>query len=441
MFNEGALQCSEAPTHYSDICIASPEEMSSINVHKPSFVYLDCGCWADNADGKNTKRRDFGLVCGPHTYLCEFTGGKSAPKSKVPSVQNLFDDLASQGCGVKVVKYAKAKPPMSDKTPTDPTLYLFLGDTHLPPVIWFYKTYELVGVNFYADIPDWLANIHVFKRQKNYLYNNYLALAQRDQNKGNVKVASGPITGDPDIFRLAGKDLISFLDGLCHVREDVKQKLHFIQTGDMFELWVGRKYQFKSGIYEPEWLSKESPNRVADWALEILIQNAPVFEAFRRLDGAGLAEVKYLWGNHDGYLSRRSVTDQLASSSSEYKRLKRDPMYIGLNGDLYAEHGHRFDGYNFDNTSKWKGVKPQGPVLTNFAYWMPQTRKLEKLRDLISFGPSERELYLLGATLIYLFMKYDRGKNPFSIYVMGHTHAATLFTFNIQTEYHLYEVK
>ncbi len=57
----------------------------------PSFIYVDAGCWVDNADGKGKKCRDFALVSGPHVYLCEFNHSKSAPRSRVDSVHKFFD--------------------------------------------------------------------------------------------------------------------------------------------------------------------------------------------------------------------------------------------------------------------------------------------------------------------------------------------------------------
>ena len=90
VFNEGGLRCSEAADRGEQMCLVSRREQSSVGPDRPSFVCLDCGAWVDNADGNNTRRRDLGLVCGPHVYLCEFVRGGSAPSSSVSSVQTLF---------------------------------------------------------------------------------------------------------------------------------------------------------------------------------------------------------------------------------------------------------------------------------------------------------------------------------------------------------------
>ena len=388
VFNEGGLECSVSAESGNEFCIASPAEMNSYNLHRPSFIYLDCGAWVNNADGNNTRRRDFGLICGPHVYLCEFVSGGSDPSSNIPGVQGFFNGLAQNGYGVNVIQYARATHPLAPTTPTDPNIYLFLADLHLPPVHWFYPSNELsaaILLGMRERIPpNWLSNTPVFRRQRNHLYRNYYSIAQRDRANSHRN------THESDIFGAAGEDLVIFINGLCDLSSNIKSLLHFINLGDMFELWLGREYQFRTGYTDPQWRSNESINLVSDWALEIMIQNTPVLEAFNRLTSAGLAEVKFLWGNHDAYLKSASVTNQLGL-------LRRDPVYRGLNGDIFAEHGHRFDRSNHDNVSAWGG-----PAGANAAYTMPVLRSAEPMvRSLTSIGHAStmRDCYLLGATL------------------------------------------
>jgi UDP-2,3-diacylglucosamine pyrophosphatase LpxH len=259
-------------------------------------------------------------------------------------------------------------------------------------------------------------------------------LAENDRTYKRYRdatAAPGKLYGNPDIFRRAGEDLVTFINGLSNVSQQTKELLHFIQTGDMLELWLGREYQFEAGLWDPKWKSSESINKVCDWALEILIQHTPVFEAFQKLQKAGLAEVKFLWGNHDSYSKSKNVTDRLDLP-------RRDPTYTGLKGDLFAEHGHRFDSSNYDNTSS-----SGGPMFANWAYAVPVVRTFEgpgrAVKAVWSHTlPKQINSNLLGATLIYLWIKYDQGKKPFNIYVMGHSHRRRLLTFNIKTDYHLY---
>jgi hypothetical protein len=428
VFNEGGLNCSEAPERENQLCLASPTERTAIGRERPSFVYADDGCWVDDADGKGHPRRDVVLVCGPNVYLCEMNRSQVALQSKVPSVQQLFTALAAKGCGLNVLGYMCAKD-THPQTAADPNLYLFLGDLHLPPVTWFYTPESLGALSESRSPPDWFRNCPAMKRQQKAWYLNYYSMAQIAREHNSVPAAHGPI-GCPDIFRHAGNDLVRFLEALTGLPAELKTLLHFIQTGDMFELWLGRDYQYRPGQRDPAWQDQDSPNRAADWALEVMIQNMPVIEAFRRLEGAGLKEVKYLWGNHDAYLKNSEVPRQLSLAS-------RDPAYLGLNADLFGEHGHRFDRSNHDNISD-----SDGPKWANRAYYMPVLRAAEPMgRAFSSIGhPSkQRDCHVLGATLVYLYQRYDLHQGPFGIYAMGHSHERALFRFNVRADFHLYE--
>ena len=425
-FNEGGLTCSQAAREGNRMCLLSRREMSTVARQPPSFVYLDCGAWVDNADGHGTARRDFGLICGNNVYLCEFTRSPSAPQSKVEAVRNLFHGIAMSGCGVRVLNYARTGGGISAAVASDPSLYLFLADFHLPPVTWFHDNSELIGLlqTEQRDPPAWLSDTPAMRRQTDYLYRNYYSVARWSRERGRHT------TNDADIFRASGDDLVRFLNALGNMNADVKRLLHFIQLGDMYELWLGRDYQFRSGHNNPGWLNDRSVNTVSNWGLEVTIRNQEVVEAFQRLNAAGLREVKYLWGNHDAYLKSTDVTGQLNLH-------QRDPIYTGLGGAIYAEHGHRFDRSNHDNVTAW-----DGPAGANAAYYVPVLRSAEPLaRTLTSVGhPSTmRDCNLLGATLIYLYTMYDRGAAPFNVYVMGHSHDRQLFTFNVYVQYHLNE--
>ena len=428
VFNEGGLSCSEAAERGDQICLASPNERVAIGRDRPSFVYVDNGCWVDNADGQGTRRRDIVVVCGPNVYLCEMASLRVAPDSKVPTVKELFIALAAAGCGLRVLGYLQAKD-VHSQTSEDADVYLFLGDLHMPPVSWFYTRETLAVFNETRTPPAWFFGLPAMWRQRDALLLNYYSIAQVSREHNSVPAARGPI-GCPDIFQHAGNDLVRFLNAVSGLSATLKQRLHFIQTGDMFELWLGRDYQYRPGPRDPAWLDAESPNRAADWALEVMIQNMPVIEAFRSLQDAGIKEVQFLWGNHDAYLKSSEVTGQLGLPS-------RRPSFTGLNLDLFSEHGHRFDRSNHDNTSDWSG-----PAGANAAYYIPVLRSSEPMfRFLSSIGhPSEeRDCYLLGASLIYLYERYDLGKGPFGIYVMGHTHDRKLLRFNVRADFHLYE--
>ena len=440
VFDEGGLKCSEAAEEYGDICLVAPDDMNIVAPHRPGFAYLDCGAWVDNADGNHTPRRNFGLVCGPHVYLCEFLGNRQGhpPNCSVPSVNRLFSDLAANGCRVGVQEYVNAgkanEIKLNHTTRSDPNLYLVVPDFHMPPATWFYSNADVSVNSARFDLPDWLESMPIYRKyidKGNYYYQNLYCAAQlaRKYDRHWDRVKAGPSLGD-DIFRTAGQDLVTFLHALSHVSDETKELLHFIQLGDMFELWLGRDYQYDAGKVDPNWDNQESIDVVSAWALEVMIQNKEVFEALRQIENAGLAEVKYLWGNHDAYVRDAAVTRTLGI-------VKRDPVYTALGGDLFIEHGHRFDRSNYDNVS---GAFA-GYHMANLAYFMPVIRRAEPIgraKDRFSH-PTEVDGYLLGASLIYLSQK-NRKEKPFGIYLMGHTHAPKLFLFTIRTEYHLYAV-
>jgi UDP-2,3-diacylglucosamine pyrophosphatase LpxH len=428
VFEEGALRCSVNAEQGDRKCLVSREEMSAIGRQRPGFVYIDVGCWSDNADGNGTKRRDFGMVCGPNVYLCEFTRQGVPSASSVPSVRQFIAELATYGCIVNVLGYLRARE-TAINTVNDPNLYLFLGDLHMPPVSWFHKTIELAMPSPAMERmpPTWFLELPAIRRhlsKRDYKLMNYYSASTVARQNNSIRKAKA------DIFEQAGDDLVTFLDAICNITTELKHKTHFVQTGDMFELWLGREYQYQSDGHNSLWLGAESPNRVADWILEVMIHNMPVIEAFRRLENTGLQEIKYVWGNHDSYVKDDVVTSQVGL-------IKRDPFYTGLNGDLYIEHGHRFDTANHDGIS----YLFKGPFWANAAFNVPVVRQLEgPARSVTGIGhPKERDGYLLGATLVYLHDRYDFNINPFSIYVMGHTHARKLLRYNIRAEYHLHE--
>jgi UDP-2,3-diacylglucosamine pyrophosphatase LpxH len=427
VFNQGALRCSDAAEYGNRICYVPRDLQTTLSRESSSFVYLDVGCWVDDADGKGSRHRDFGLVCGPHVYLCEYVGGATVPQTRVPAVRSFFEGLAERGAGARVVRYCRARD-IDRRTAEDPGLHLLVGDLHLPPVTWFYSKTQ-IAIPVERQMPEWLARAPAMRRQKTSLLRDYYGRSTYDRERGEMRQAHSPVWGTPDIFKNAGGDLSQFLDAVGSLDDALKARIHFIHTGDMYELWVGRDYHLVSGADgRSRWKESNSPDTVADWALEVMVRNAHVFAAFLRLADAGLAEVRYVGGNHDGYMMKEEMAAQLATA-------RRDPLYRGLNGDLMVEHGHRFDGSNYDNVDGQKLLS--GPGVTEWLYLVPGLRKLEavgRAKDAFT-KPSERDGYLLGATLFYLLERFHERRKPFAIYAMGHTHEAMLVRFDVRAEY------
>jgi UDP-2,3-diacylglucosamine pyrophosphatase LpxH len=427
VFEGGELRCSEAAKHSHRICYVPREVETVLANSRPSFIYLDVGCWVDDSDGEGTRRRDFGLVCGQHVYLCEYVGKPVVPATRVPAVKDFFTGLACLGCGARVVRYARARD-FNRKTWQDPNLYLLLGDLHLPPLTWFYSRSDFISPPE-RELPAWLANAPAMARQPDRTMRSGYECAAFHRARGDVPSArTFDDDGDPDISQHAGDSLARFLRALASLDPGVRRNLHFIHLGDLFELWVGRKYHLVPGPDGmPRWRYPESPDIVANWCLEVMIQNAPVFSALKRLEGAGLAEVKYLAGNHDGYLLQPGLAAQLGLPP-------RAPFYRGLSGDLLAEHGHRFDSSNFDNVNGQKLLS--GPGVTRVLLLKPSLRKLEgRLGKMMYWKPEQRDLHLLGATLLFLDERFELQQKPFSIYAMGHSHARMLARFDLRAQY------
>jgi hypothetical protein len=278
-------------------------------------------------------------------------------------------------------------------------------------------------------LPAWLEGAPAMAGQPDGRLRDAYQCAAFHRAMGEVPKVKRLDGQNPDVSGQAGETLVRFLDALSSLDKEVRAKLHFVHLGDMFELWIGRGYHLVPGPDgEPTWRYPQSVDVVADWCLEVMIQNTPVFSALRRLEGAGLAEVKYLAGNHDGYLLKPEVPTHLGLRA-------RDPFYRGLNGDLLAEHGHRFDGCNFDNVDGKDFFS--GPHVSGLLMDYPFLRKLEEplgtLRGLRSV--QQRDAHLLGATLLYLDELTELEQKPFSIYAMGHSHRRMLVRFNIRTEY------
>lgn len=152
------------------------------------------------------------------------------------SVQKFFNKIIGQGYGVEVVRHACANT-KKKKLEEDTQLYLFLGDLHLPPHKWEPK-FHTVGDYVSSGISDTL--------------------------------------GDPDIFKEAGHDLSEFLRAIIGLSSSMKKLLHFVQVGDMYELWLGEAYLFKPGKEKPEWVNEDAPEKVVEWIGRVEQGNGPV---------------------------------------------------------------------------------------------------------------------------------------------------------------------
>jgi hypothetical protein len=428
VYEQGALRCSQKISAYSSVCKMAPHEMNAIYSGSLSFVYLDAGRWGDG-------NQEFGLVSGADVYLCEYVPGESWDDAHVPqccnaSVHLLLQMLWALNCGVRVVSYAQATN-LAPRSVEDNHVYILFPDCHLPPISWYFPSgaVNVMPWSLYRDPPDWFCATEPFNRNKNFYRGLYgLKMSSDDFHRQRGTTIS---PHQSDIFGSAGAHLIRFLNALTRLPTGLASKTHFISMGDTFELWLNRDYQFVPGGdgIHPRFIAG-GEDRATEYIAEVMLWNMEVIEAFRTLEKSDLAEVKFLWGNHEAYLMSSSVVSKVSLSP-------RASSYRGLNGDLVAEHGHRFDASNHDNIKS-----SDGPFFANLAYWFPSVREAEPIardaKSLFTGAPKERDCYLLGASLVYLYQKFKQKQKPFSIFCMGHTHSKHLCTFDITGQYSIW---
>jgi hypothetical protein len=421
VYEQGEIHCSRLGL-YSGECRMAPGDLNAIARRDMKFVYLDAGRWGAH-------EYSFGLVSGRDCYLCEYVPGESFSDDAVPqcrntSVNDLFTQLWALNCGVRVINYAQA-PDVSPETENDRRVYLLLPDYHLPPISWFYPDLagKLRASDVYNEPPEWFCNSGPYGRHR-YYYQRLYGRRRVDERNGRE------LYHESDIFLPAGSHLVRFLGALARLSSGVKGRLHVINLGDMFELWLNREYQFVGGEEGGPVFRGGGADNAADWTAEVMLANMGVIETHRALETASLAEVSYLWGNHDAYLMHPDVTSQVGLPP-------RSASYTGLNGDLHIEHGHRFDSKNHD-----KIKSSDGPWFANLTYHHPRIRDWEKYGrsavSLVTGSPEVRDSFLLGASLLYLHHKLRRHEKPFSVFCMGHTHSRFMRVYNITALYSLH---
>jgi UDP-2,3-diacylglucosamine pyrophosphatase LpxH len=423
------VDSSKTPGNESSIDTNDSDLLSSM---KSSFVYLDVGVWSEY-DGQY----NFGLICGPDVYLMEFVPKESISKglvSKNNLVNDFLEGITKSGHSFKVVSYAQSQN-MHEEHQKTQEIYLFLPDYHLPPISWFYKKNSKSGSSESIPNDSWPLNTSFFKDINSDSSNLKKLLGQKifDDSKGSRKKHKS------DIFGGAGNALVLFLNCIINTNSALKKYLHVVQMGDMFELWMSRPYQFraKENSQRPILVSGGEKN-IQSWVLESILMNLDVMKAHKKIEDdvktGNIAEVRYIWGNHDSYL----MYDTITTSCDIPSRIR---SFNSPNNLIHAEHGHRFDSFNHDFIKQTSGGKndPWGVRLSNLTFKFPGIRKLEakgrKIVKAISKGPEFRDIFVLGASIAHLNQKIHQEKHPFGIFVMGHTHIRDLRIVNIRTKY------
>jgi len=415
-------------------CVIDCNDSDFISSQRSSFVYLDVGVWSEY-DGQF----NFGLINGPDVYLMEFlpnVTSPNTPSSKKEPVNNFFDDIKKGGNSFRMISYAKAQN-LHDEPQEDQEIYLFLPDYHLSPITWFYKNNSKSNSKIKQSVSNdnWPLNSPAFRNLKSRSEDlePFLQLKSLDDSAKTRKKHKS------DIFGNAGNSLVLFLNSLVNASSITKKHLHIIHIGDMFELWMSRPYQFRiSSKSDRPLFIPGGESKVQLWLLESMLMNLDVMNAHKMIEDedkrGNIAEIKYIWGNHDAYLMYNTITSDCGIPP-------RIRSFDSRNNAIHAEHGHKFDTFNHDYIEQIFGGKkdPWGIQLTNLTFKFPGIRKLEakgrKLVKALSHGPEFRDIFVLGSSIIHLNQIINQKNIPFGIFVMGHTHIRDLAIVNIATKY------
>ena len=316
----------------------------------------------------------------------------------------MIDGLRSAGSSVKLIKSQWAFTPASTPAVADldwSTIYVILPDMHLPIVGASPGDvlYNMPGGTLAAPFDD--DGMGRFDYPKVCSQPGKYVL---DQDVGAMKIIewfrryhAGDIFGGPT--GSAANDLTAFMDllGKC----SVKDQIHFVQVGDMYDLWIGLDCFFDQRtdqvVHTGDRNGITPENFVHFW----VDRTNKVFPAMMTaLNSAAVSKKSWLWGNHDNYLAAHTPAGM--TGARRIKEIRK--------GGIYIEHGQRGDASNRDG-------EVSGQSTTNSVFQHPSLR---------SFDPNRRDFFTTTAAISYI-------ENPdFCVYAMGHTHSPFLTKLNIR---------
>ena len=315
------------------------------------------------------------------------------------------------------------------------TVYVFLGDLHFPVMTKYGRTDKPIVDNTtvsplvrrYARVDPNDSSITTPNLKKWRKWPGEMSMSLARNWFHHYHGTSRNIGAD--IFEQAGKDLIKWIDLLeSFYDSDVK----LIQTGDMFDYWIGLTRYFKKSstvAYKDEATKELARKFVKHWTEETLVHTSEGPAVQRLLDTSYTLDTEFLYGNHDNYLRNISVGVEIPKKGSDpyeidFEEVEVGQLRSGMNNEdgLYVEHGHNGDDSNRDGaTSGWK--------MTQLAFLYPGVRSLEpsareiirKWSGLFGDGRTQRLKYMARAADS---CNYAAGNlnNKWCIYVMGHTH-------------------
>jgi len=286
------------------------------------FLYMDVGCWTgDGGESGHERHREFGVVCGKVAALCSFTGERKKRELDYVNKKHETDLTSSTVFKERIEPFLRfladkhpekmkgrgLKPPAnlpelghilvlgalevadphlatSKGTPVDDqTLYVFLGDLHLPVIRdkkktfigntgerdWVWRAGRYLGdasrtkvdpaVSGTPGVEEFGTPGLTFDPVKARTLDGWYDNGRTDgelMSRGEAGAWADCYIGEngnkgADIFQKAHGDLLEFLARLDEwVRPkpndaNPKRKLHLVQTGDLLDFWIGLKLGFR----------------------------------------------------------------------------------------------------------------------------------------------------------------------------------------------------
>ena len=471
-------------------------------------LYMDVGGWfgsGEKSPENHQRHREFGVVCGNVAALCSFTGKKeqraalfskqahgdallksSLFKERIdPFLQYLsrerlqsivgqwsskrvdLGDVAILGAlEVKDTQLASKKGTRVDDT----TLYVFLGDLHLPvmkerdrtyiggkkdsPHVWRAGRLDL-SASFKAEMAIATAGGAVGAAALWRACSRQQLGGWHDDNRRDGVLMSKEEAGEwadyyigkngekgAEISQDSYDDLLELLARVDEwARKNPETKVHVVQTGDLLDFWIGLKLGFGENVtpvngaaqfvkfwYE-ETLAAKGSGEVLKW-----------FRWYRRpskisprqanpVAPPANLEVTVLYGNHDNYM-------RLFESPPHPPQFAPDSCVV-------AEHGHQWDSFNQDEGAT------DGWALTQAAFVFPKVRdwedplavKLTRAKRGFLAGKNGFLAGDPGSRLNFMARAAEVCKEGGKlIYVMGHTHEPLLKRINLRYQLNSIEV-
>ena len=408
-FTPFAFGCFAAPTGVGGPEGPTPWDHVVLRPGSDTFVYMDVGFWGGH-------RRDFGLVCGPHVWLCQFgqQRGAPAPINSTDAPSNALWSFYQFMGNFGVANYAVSS--HAEQAADSTQIRLILPDMHMWP-----------------DPQGLCDRRHQFLRFWDFVAQPFSQLVAL-QHLENVPAMHKEER--EHAFGSAGYDLVRLLSQVQCARE-AGFEIEVTQLGDLFEMWAPIATLIDNLPLDPDHYlqsTEVAAENIPKW-LQLVYQNPANQLALDLLLDPAM-NCQHVYGNHDVYMA----TDWKSTGIEKIDCLKGSRAWL-LKDLLRIEHGHRFQVNNSDGYWVAKDLfHPAGPdVTTKVNYW-PYLRKFTDLVD----NPQEN-LYCRNipyASVWYLLahhaeIEQDSKKTlffkppGFRIFCQGHTHNPELLKIHV----------